>query len=326
MTPMTSSPRIAIGMPVYNGEAYLAEAIKLILAQTFQDFEVIIFDNASTDRTAEIYRSYASQDQRIHYYRNERNLGAAVNYNRCFAASSSVYFKWFAHDDVILPNFLHKCVKVLDTEPDIVLCHSVVEHVDEQGKHLAYYDPGTLGTWKTRPSERLHGRLSTAWCKEVFGLIRSDVLRGSVMTAAYVGSDQTLLAELALRGRFAILREPLFKNRDHGTRSTRFHNYSQARLAWYDTSGTRRLVLPRWIMTRTITSLITKWIHDPHERMRCYLQLARMLIVGGRIIPLALEPLFATFPQTFMHYEGIKKALGFGKNRHLRLRDRPDGA
>src|SRR5262245_8709621 len=63
------SPRLSIGLPVYNGERYLAEAFDCFLAQSFQDFEIIICDNASTDRTAEICRSYAQRDPRIRYYR-----------------------------------------------------------------------------------------------------------------------------------------------------------------------------------------------------------------------------------------------------------------
>ena len=83
------SPRLSIGLPVYNGERYLAEAFDCFLAQTFQDFEIIVCDNASTDRTAEICRSFAQRDPRIRYYRNEKNLGAIPNFNRVFELSRS---------------------------------------------------------------------------------------------------------------------------------------------------------------------------------------------------------------------------------------------
>ena len=79
-----NSPRLSIGMPVYNAERYLAEALDGFLAQTFQDFEINVSDNASSDRTAEICRSFAERDPRIRYFRNGKNLGAIPNFNRVF--------------------------------------------------------------------------------------------------------------------------------------------------------------------------------------------------------------------------------------------------
>src|SRR5438270_1690210 len=104
--------KVAIGMPVWNGEAFLSEAIESILAQTYGDFELVISDNASTDATAEICRSYAQRDARIRYIRQEKNIGANSNYNGVFRRSSGEYFKWAAHDDVLAPEFIYECVKL----------------------------------------------------------------------------------------------------------------------------------------------------------------------------------------------------------------------
>ena len=81
------SPRVTIGMPVYNGERYIKAALDSILAQTFTDFEVVISDNASTDRTAQICRAYT--DRRVKYFHQGRHTGAAQNYNKVFSLSSS---------------------------------------------------------------------------------------------------------------------------------------------------------------------------------------------------------------------------------------------
>ena len=97
--------RVSIGMPVFNGEKYLRESIESILDQTYQNFELIISDNASTDRTQEICLEYARKDNRISYYRNDKNLGGPRNYNRVFELSSAEYFKWAAYDDVLAPEF-----------------------------------------------------------------------------------------------------------------------------------------------------------------------------------------------------------------------------
>ena len=99
---MTSEkPRISVGMPVYNGEAYIEIAIQSVLDQSFGDFELLISDNASTDRTEEICRDFAAQDPRIVYSRNEENIGAAPNYNRLVDVASADYFRWSNADDVL---------------------------------------------------------------------------------------------------------------------------------------------------------------------------------------------------------------------------------
>ena len=96
-------PRVSVGIPVFNGERFLAETIESILAQTFKDFEIVISDNASTDRTEEICRSYAARDPRIRYNRNDTNRGAAWNHNRVFELARGEYFKWQSHDDFCAP-------------------------------------------------------------------------------------------------------------------------------------------------------------------------------------------------------------------------------
>src|SRR3712207_6191103 len=113
----TQSPKVSIGLPVYNGEKFIREAIDSILNQTFEDFELIISDNASTDETAAICQTYAAQDRRVRYFRNLENIGAAGNHNRVFEAASGKYFKWAAHDDLCGPNFVAECVNVLDRDP-----------------------------------------------------------------------------------------------------------------------------------------------------------------------------------------------------------------
>jgi glycosyltransferase involved in cell wall biosynthesis len=88
---MSCLPKVSIGLPVYNGEAYIQNAIDSILFQSFTDFELIISDNASTDETEKICREYADKDLRVRYYRVEQNRGAAWNFNRVFKLSSGQY-------------------------------------------------------------------------------------------------------------------------------------------------------------------------------------------------------------------------------------------
>src|SRR5262245_34163763 len=109
--------KVSIGLPVYNGDNFIRQTIESYLSQTFEDFELIISDNASTDRTEEICRTFAVQDRRVRYTRNKENIGLARNYNQVFTMSCGEYFKWADHDDMCRPTFLMKCVQALEEHP-----------------------------------------------------------------------------------------------------------------------------------------------------------------------------------------------------------------
>ena len=106
-----SSPPISVALPVYNGEKFIGDAIRSILAQDHKNFELIITDNASTDGSEKICGDFAASDPR--YVRNERNLGAGPNFNLGFELSRGKYFKWCACDDRISENFLNCCLAAL---------------------------------------------------------------------------------------------------------------------------------------------------------------------------------------------------------------------
>ena len=130
---LSGAPRLSVGLPVYNGEIYLAQSIESLLGQTYEDFELIISDNASTDATADICRSYAKQDSRIRYVRQPRNIGLAPNHNFVFAESRGELFKWAASDDLYGRDLLQRCVEALDEHPEVVLAHAWEAAIDESG-------------------------------------------------------------------------------------------------------------------------------------------------------------------------------------------------
>ena len=100
-------PRVSIGLPIYNGENFLGDAVESLLAQTFTDFELVLVDNASTDGTAAMCERFVARDKRVRYHRNPQNIGGAPNFNLAFQlADRAPYFKWAAHDDRHLPDFL----------------------------------------------------------------------------------------------------------------------------------------------------------------------------------------------------------------------------
>lgn len=129
-----SVPTVSIGLPVFNGENYLEEAIQSILHQTFTYFELIICDNNSSEDIGAICNKYEQQDSRIRYYRNDENVGASRNFNQTFELARGPYFKWAAHDDRLAADFVERCVSVLDRDPDMVLCFSRTQVIDAEGR------------------------------------------------------------------------------------------------------------------------------------------------------------------------------------------------
>lgn len=225
-----SSPRLSIGLPVYNGEMFLPQAVECLLAQSFGDFEIVIGDNASTDSTQEICHDYGRRDPRIRYVRHEHNLGAVANFNRVFELSKAPLFKWAAHDDLHREAYLETCIRLLDQHPDVVLAHSGTAFVDERGKPFpfdpkagAYVDPRTDARRKAdspevgdspSPVERFWQVLAGArWGTHCFGVIRREALFKTRLLPNFSGSDRVLLGELALLGRFKSSHELLFLRR-----------------------------------------------------------------------------------------------------------------
>jgi glycosyltransferase involved in cell wall biosynthesis len=310
-----SNPKVSIGLPVYNGEAYLKGAIDSILDQTYQDFELIICDNASTDQTGAICKHYAAKDRRIRYYRQAQNVGATANFNRTFELARGVYFKWAAHDDLLEPTYLEKCVAMLDRTPDAVLCQSLVKIVNDQGECLEEYDHTAFGTDSPRASVRFAARLRPHDTQEVFGLIRSDALRRTTLIGYYLGGDRTLLIELALLGRFALVPEPLFLNREHPRRFKRQHRYPSSELAWFTPDKARRgrfsgwRMLRTWILYGTSLRSVHRRVEELPERLRCYFQLLASLRFRERTQYLPFEPLLLLDPRLVALIKSIKRSM-----------------
>ncbi|RWM83672.1 MAG: glycosyltransferase family 2 protein [Mesorhizobium sp.] len=232
----SKSPRVSLGMPVYNGENFVFEAIQSILKQDFDDFELVITDNASTDRTADICLEFARRDKRVRYVRNARNLGAAANFNRAFELSSGAYFKWCAHDDVLGSGFLMDCVRALDGDSRHVIAYPRLLGIDETGQLTPYVERVLPDMQRSSPASRFRLMVGAhGWDAAMFGLWRRDSLAKTTLHEPYYGSDCALLAEMALLGTFVRAPNAILYSRDHPTRSVRLP--SSERLAWQNPDG-----------------------------------------------------------------------------------------
>ncbi|CAN5458674.1 glycosyltransferase family 2 protein [soil metagenome] len=239
-------PKVSLGVPVYNGQRYLEYALRSLVDQTFADFELIICDNASTDRTAEICREFASRDSRIRYYRNERNIGANPNFNRTLELASGEYFKWAAYDDICQPTYLEHCVAALDADPEVSVAHTRTAIIDDDGKRIDT-DPAALANRNQSlrdiqdPPRKLDSEcavtrfsdilLKTKWCFEIFGLYRTEQLRLTGGMGDFYGTDKVLLATTAVQGKFVEINEELFLRRNHAGQSSQIKSAKQ-RAAW----------------------------------------------------------------------------------------------
>ena len=278
---MTSNkPCLTIGLPVYNGEQFLEESLNSLLAQTLQDFELIISDNGSTDRTEEICRAYASKEQRIRYYRSQQNRGAAWNYNRLVELSVGKYFKWAAHDDLCAPEYLERCIEVLESKPSVVLCYANTTFIDEQGNFLKNYSED-LHLDSPKPHQRYqkyHQRFLYKYkCNPLFGVIRSSALGMTRLIGKYEASDIILFAELAMLGEFHEIPEYLFFRRDHPQMSRRANTTAEELAVWYDPANKGKLQLPMWRLLREHFLAIHRRKLSWSEKISCYLQLRTFL-------------------------------------------------
>lgn len=125
---------ISVLMPVYNGENYLKEAIDSILTQSISDFEFIIIDDGSTDKSIEIVQSY--HDTRIKFFQNKKNTGIALTLNRGLALASGKYIARMDQDDISLPNRLAEQYNFMQKNPDVILSGAFAEKIGADGAHL----------------------------------------------------------------------------------------------------------------------------------------------------------------------------------------------
>lgn len=242
--------RVTIGLPVFNGERHLRQAIESVLTQDYDDLRLVIGDNASTDGTLDLCRSYAERDPRVTLLESDVNRGAAWNFNRLVDHATGDYFRWLACDDYLDPRCVGVCVDALDRQRDAVLVHTGVVDVDDDGEVLYKWDP-TGACLDADPVDRYQWLLRhSEECFEAFGLIRLDALRRTKLIGPYSGSDHALLQELALLGRYAEIDERLFFHREHAERSMRLHPKDRGREMWFDTSRTSGVSFPRWRMLR----------------------------------------------------------------------------
>lgn len=241
-----NAPRVSIGMPVHNGMPFIETALRSLAAQTFEDLEIVISDNASTDESLAVAQSWAARDDRIRVVQQSINRGAAQNFNDVYRQSRGEYFKWATADDCCRPEMVERCVNVLDSNSGAALCYAQTLLIDETGREIAAYEDGlhldeTSGPVRFR---ELLKRIDRA--NAVFGVFRREVLAGTGLIGSFPMSDLVLLAEVAMRGQFHEVPERLFLRRMHAEQSMEKYHDRQARAQWFRPGRTPGRLFPCW--------------------------------------------------------------------------------
>jgi glycosyltransferase involved in cell wall biosynthesis len=279
-------PRVTVGLPTYNGERYLAEAIRSMLDQDFGDFELLVADNASTDGTRAIIERFAAADARVRHLPSEVNRGAAWNFNRVVGVARGEYFKWMADDDTYEPGFLRACVDVLDDARDVVLCYTQAVEIDADGEVIERRGPTNVAD-KDDVAQRFRAiLLDEIYCYAVFGVIRTGVLRSTGLIGPFTQSDRVLLAELALHGRFVERPEAFFCHREHPGRSMYAFADDRDRLTWFDTSRDGKRTLPRWRVGAEYAKALQRAGHwlSAEDQVRSAVHLLPWSVVNRRVL------------------------------------------
>jgi glycosyltransferase involved in cell wall biosynthesis len=279
--PSSNNPRVSIGAPVYNGERFLEAALHSLLRQTFEDFELIVSDNGSTDRTEEICRQAAASDRRVRYFRSDRNRGAAWNHNRVAKLARGEYFMWAPHDDQFAPEFVERCVAVLDLDPGVVFCHANAIHIDEEGNVLGQ-EVHRCNCSSDSPSVRFWELLIVQGGQTTYGLIRTSALRRIAPHQTFPRAERALFAELSLYGRFHVMPDDLYFKRQHSGQLTATRASRRAESTVLDPERARwwrhRTSL---MLTEYFLAFFTAVQRAPlgsRERMRCYRCLFRWVV------------------------------------------------
>jgi glycosyltransferase involved in cell wall biosynthesis len=273
------SPRLSIGLPVYNGERYLDTAIRSVLAQTFTDFEFIIVDNASTDATGRIALGHAKRDSRVRYHRNDSNIGATQNWYRVLQLAAGEYFASVAHDDVYEPDYMRACIEILDRDVSVGVCHTKTCTIDEQGKRGPVI-ASAVDTTSSSAHRRLYEVIRHDYlCIQLYGVMRTELIRRTTVFEGYYGCDRNTLAELCLLGRIVEFPECLFNHRLYPEALGAIVSSGKSRqeMSSVDPGTDWHLKKPERRIWRNYFRSVSRLVQSPVERMQCYLALTILL-------------------------------------------------
>lgn len=213
MVSSIQQPLVSIAMTVFNAEPFLAKTLCSLLDQDYKNFELVISDNASEDRSGEICQEFAKRDMRIHYYRNSINMGPARNSYKAIDLCSGEFILTAADHDVYHPTFISSLLQVLQQDESVVLAYPRTVYIDENDQTIELM-PDNIDTRGLDACQRFSKVIwEFGWMNMVYGLYRSAVFKTVWHSYQTIGPDHIIIANLCLHGSIAQLDEPLFFRR-----------------------------------------------------------------------------------------------------------------
>jgi len=283
-------PEVTIGMPVYNGSKYIRRAMDSLLSQTFEDFELIISDNASDDNTLEILKEYTAKDKRIILHRQNINIGAIGNFRFVLSQAKGKYFMWAACDDWWNSQFILSLKTALDRHPDYGVAMSSLVRVKEDG---SFYDE-IIYTQKDDPTMLGYKALFRRMLKIdtgnslhffIYGLFRTKLLK-QIMQRPFpncMASDRVVMSEIALVARYFAIHEILHQRTIYDTEIVDRYQGDEIGRLWKDDKK----------FTRYIVKMVTHLMTSPAITVARKLSITPLLLVFFyRKIGLVAEELF----------------------------------
>lgn len=240
-------PLVSIGLPLLNEEAFIAKTLDSLLAQDYENVEIVISDNGSVDRTQEICSAYAAKDPRIRYHRFEKTVDISENWARAFQFSEGTFFMWACGHDLFLPNYVSACMNEMIHDPSVVLCYTEIALIDVNGKER-FTLPAPPSTQNIGPILRY---LISFWHLggyQICGLMRTDAMKKTnLLTRNSIAGDLIMIQELSLMGTFACVHAPLHRLRDTRPTEVNFDLYLErnAKTMLIKKKG-RRWWFPEW--------------------------------------------------------------------------------
>ncbi|HAM52020.1 MAG TPA: glycosyl transferase family 2 [Nitrospiraceae bacterium] len=218
-----NKPKVSVCVPTYNYASFLPEAIDSVLKQTFYDFEILIVDDCSCDKTQDLLKEYARRDKRIRFKINSVNIGMVNNWNLCLTEARGEYIKLVFADDLLSSHeALEKMVSLLDGDPDIALVGSARNLIDEQSrviKVLAHFKGSVVLPGTTVINRCLSEQKNLVGEPSVVMFRKRDAERGFMSQYEQI-VDLEMWFYLLEKGKFAFIDEPLSSFRIHSAQQT----------------------------------------------------------------------------------------------------------
>ncbi|MBI2617110.1 glycosyltransferase [Candidatus Gottesmanbacteria bacterium] len=214
MKKINNKKLVSIGIPAYNGEPYIREALQSLVTQSYKHIEIIVSDDASTDATLSICKEFARKDKRIKILQSDKNRGAILNFRKVFNYTHGEYFMWGSNHDIWHKNFVKILVLILEENRDVVLAYPRTKAINEKGKVLSYRfsDFDTARVPKMKRVKLVCQKMVNVG-NMAYGLMRRDILRRTSIYPYCLMPDRLVLMELSVWGQFKQVKKYLWKRR-----------------------------------------------------------------------------------------------------------------